>query len=254
MRFAKDRRLLDPKPFRTGVGNLDDEGSATNFNGGSDRVLLQKMALLVLKSVAITVKETNYESSSDESSMDSETEDLAADMAVIERSIRDVLGQLDNCVKQLLPFHPETPISQWVVQLFADQDDALIEAMVCCMDVTVGLYYRQPTMPPNPSLNPTLTFISFLHVVGHDTNVLIDFLISNETCFLLYLLRILKFISRNWEEFKASCGHEFDDTIALLNRLKIAIERLVEHALFPYNIDPILNLLRKCFSNLSNNR
>lgn len=148
-------------------------------------------------------------------------------------------------MKQLLPYHPETPICQWVVQLFADQDDALVEAMVCCLDLTVGLYNR-PTMVPNPSLNPTTTFIAFLHVVSHDTNLLIEFLISTETCFLLYLLRMLKYIRRNWIEFVATCGRELDDTMSLLIRLKYALERLVRHALFPYNINPILKLLEKC--------
>lgn len=83
MRSVKDWRLLDLLPFRGGSGR---------FGGGSgegDRPLLQKMALLVLKSVAVTVKETRYESSSD-SSVGSEADDLDADMAVIERSIREV--------------------------------------------------------------------------------------------------------------------------------------------------------------------
>lgn len=83
--------MLDLLPFRGGSGNLSGDNNSTNFNGGSNRPLLQKMALLVLKSVAITVKETIYESSSDESSLDSENEDLDADMAVIERSIREVM-------------------------------------------------------------------------------------------------------------------------------------------------------------------
>ncbi|KAL0274229.1 UNVERIFIED_CONTAM: hypothetical protein PYX00_006700 [Menopon gallinae] len=238
MRSVKDWRLLDLLPFRGGSGR---------FGGGSgegDRPLLQKMALLVLKSVAVTVKETRYESSSD-SSVGSEADDLDADMAVIERSIREVLRQLDNCVKQLLPFHPETPIAQWVVQLFADQDDALVEAMVCCLDVTVGLYYR-PTMVPNQSLSPTNTLIAFLHVVSHDPDVLLDLLVSNETCFLLYLLRILKFMRRNWSEFVSCCSHELDDTMSVFIRLRMAIDRLVRRALFPYNISPVLRLLEKC--------
>lgn len=131
------------------------------------------------------------------------------------------------------------------MQLFADQDDALVEAMVCCLDVTVGLYYS-PTMTPNPSLSPTSTLIAFLHVVSHDSDVLLDLLVSNETCFLLYLLRILKFMRRNWSEFVSSCGRELDDTMSVLIRLRLAIDRLVNRALFPYNIGPVLRLLVKC--------
>ncbi|KAG7206779.1 hypothetical protein KM043_000693 [Ampulex compressa] len=169
VRAVKDWRLLDSLPYRHGSGR---------FGGGSgegDRPLLQKLVLLVLKSVAVTVKETRSDSS--DSSLGSEAEDLDADMAVIERSIREVLRQLDQCVKTLMPFHPEMPLSQWVVQMFHDQDDFLIEGMVCCLDVAVGLFYRGP--PQNDlghMLSPTLTFIQFVHAVSHDPHVLLDLL------------------------------------------------------------------------------
>ncbi|XP_015173705.1 PREDICTED: protein lines [Polistes dominula] len=241
VRAVKDWRLLDSLPYRNGSGR---------FGGGSsegDRPLLQKIVLLVLKSVAVTIKETRCDSS--DSSLGSEAEDLDADMAVIERSIREVLRQLDQCVKTLMPFHPEMPLSQWVVQMFHDQDDFLIEGMVCCLDVAVGLFYRGP--PQNDLghiLSPTLTFIRFIHAVSHDPDVLLDLLVSNETCFLLYLLRFLKYIRRNWEEFVLCCDRELDDTMTVLIRLRLAIDRLVSKALFPYNINPVLRLLEKCES------
>lgn len=240
VRSVKDWHLLDTLPYRGGSGRFG--GGA----GDGDRPLLQKMVLLVLKSVAVTVKETRCDSSSD-SSLGSEADDVDADMAVIERSIREVLRQLDNCVKSLLPFHPETPLAQWVVQLFADQDDALIEGMVCCLDVAVGLFYRNTSqLDLGHSLNPATTFVQFLRAVSHDPDVLLDLLVSNETCFLLYLLRLLKFVRRNWSEFIACCGRELDDTMSVLIRLRLAIDRLVSKALFPYNINPVLRLLEKC--------
>ncbi|XP_049864577.1 protein lines [Schistocerca gregaria] len=240
VRSVKDWHLLDTLPYRGGSGRFG--GGA----GDGDRPLLQKMVLLVLKSVAVTVKETRCDSSSD-SSLGSEADDVDADMAVIERSIREVLRQLDNCVKTLLPFHPETPLAQWVVQLFTDQDDALIEGMVCCLDVAVGLFYRSSTQVDlGRTLSPGTTFVQFLRAVSHDPDVLLDLLVSNETCFLLYLLRLLKFIRRNWEDFVACCGRELDDTMSVLIRLRLAIDRLVSKALFPYNINPVLRLLEKC--------
>lgn len=136
------------------------------------------------------------------------------------------------------------PISQWIVQLFADQDDALIEAMVCCLDVAMGLYHR-PNLAPNPALSPTATLVDFFQVVSHDPDVLLDLLVSNETCFLLYLLRILKFIRRHWEEFVADAGRQLEDTMTVFIRLRLAIDRLVQRALFPYNIGPVLRLLEK---------
>lgn len=241
VRAVKDWRLLDALPYRHGSGR---------FGGGSgegDRPLLQKMVLLVLKSVAVTVRETRSDSS--DSSLGSEAEDLDEDMAVIERSIREVLRQLDQCVKALMPFHPEMPLSQWVVQMFHDQDDFLIEGMVCCLDVAVGLFYRGP--PQNDlgqMLSPTLTFVQFIRAVSHDPDVLLDLLVSNETCFLLYLLRFLKYIRRNWIEFVRCCGRELEDTMTVLIRLRLAIDRLVSKNLFPYNISPVLRLLEKCES------
>lgn len=240
VRSVKDWHLLDTLPYRGGSGRFG--GGA----GDGDRPLLQKMALLVLKSVAVTVKETRCDSSSD-SSLGSEADDVDADMAMIERSIREVLRQLDNCVKALLPFHPETPLAQWVVQLFADQDDALIEGMVCCLDVAVGLFYRNSAqLDLRHTLSPAATFVHFLRAVSHDPDVLLDLLVSNETCFLLYLLRLLKFVRRNWVEFVACCSRELDSTMSVLIRLRLAIDRLVSKALFPYNINPVLRLLEKC--------
>lgn len=240
VRSVKDWRLLDSLPYRGGGGGF--VGGA----GDGDRPLLQKATLLVLKAVAVTVKETRSDSSSD-SSLGSETEDADADMAVIERSIREVLRQLDLCVKALLPYHPETPVAKWVVQLFTDQDDALIEAMVCCLDVTVGLCYRENTLPDlRRILSPICSFVEFLHTVSHDPDVLLDLLVSNETCFLLYLLRLLKYIRRNWTEFITVCAQELDDTMSVLIRLRLAIDRLVSKDLFPYNINPVLRLLEKC--------
>lgn len=241
VRAVKDWRLLDALPYRHGSGRF---GGGT---GEGDRPLLQKMVLLVLKSVAVTVRETRSDSS--DSSLGSEAEDLDEDMAVIERSIREVLRQLDQCVKTLMPFHPEMPLSQWVVQMFHDQDDFLIEGMVCCLDVAVGLFYRGP--PQNDlghMLSPTLTFVQFIRAVSHDPDILLDLLVSNETCFLLYLLRFLKYIRRNWQEFVTCCDRELDDTMTILIRLRLAIDRLVSKALFPYNINPVLRLLEKCES------
>lgn len=245
VRAVKDWRLLDRMPYR--------HGSAGHFGGSGetdegDRPLLQKMVLLVLKSVAVTVRETRSDSS--DSSLGSDAEELNADMAMIERSIREVLRQLDNRVKMYMPFHPSMPLSRWVVQMLHDQDDFLIEGMVCCLDVAVGLFYRGS--PPQNDLrdmfSPTFTFVQFIQAVSCDPEVLLDLLVSNETCFLLYLLRFLKYVRRNWLEFVSCCGQELDNTMTVLIRLRLAIVRLVSKSLFPYNINPVLRLLERCES------
>lgn len=97
------------------------------------------------------------------------------------------------------------------------------------------------------TLNPVQTWLKFLETVSCDPDVLLDLLVSNETCFLLYLLRLLKFIRRNWEDFLSALTHrQLEDVMTCFIRLRIAIRRLVSKNLFPYNINPIVKLLEKC--------
>ncbi|KAJ8963637.1 hypothetical protein NQ314_005484 [Rhamnusium bicolor] len=241
VRYVKDYRLLDSLPYRR------DEGLTVNSFIGTisssqptqtniDKTLLQKMALLVLKSVAITIKETRSDSS--DSSVGSDDYDFYQDMQLIERSIRDVLKKLDVFIKNSLDFHPETPISKILIHLFSDQDDYMIESMVCTLDITFGISYRNAVFPDLINmLNPIHSFIEFLKIVSHDPGVLLDYL----------------YTKRNWSKFVSSCGEgsasrgsELDNTMSVLIRLKMQIERLVSKELFPYNISPVLKLLKDC--------
>lgn len=257
VRYVKDYRLLDSLPYRRDLGNTvnsfvgtipNSDPSQSNF----DKTLLQNMVLLVLKSVAVTVKETRSDSS--DSSVGSDDFDFYQDMQLIERSIRDVLKKVDAFIKNALDFHPETTFCKVMVHLFNDQDDYLIESMVCTLDISVGISYRNAVFPDLAAmLNPTHSFIEFLKVVSHTSGMLLTFLVESETCFLLYLLRFLKYTRRNWSKFVSSCGegstsrsNELDDTMAVLTNLKEQINGLVSRDLFPYNINPILRLLTVC--------
>ncbi|XP_077284000.1 protein lines homolog [Arctopsyche grandis] len=217
----------------------------------TDKTMLQKMVLLVLKSVAVTVKEMRCDSS--DSSIDSTDYNAIQDMQMVERSIRDVLKKLDVFLKTTLNFLPDSPFTKILIHLFSDQDDYLIESMVCTLDITVGIVYRNSVFPDLiPMLNPIASFIEFLEVVSYHSDILLDYLVSNETCFLLYLLRFLKYVRKNWSKFVASCrgvgsGTDgLDNTMAVLTRLRLQINRLVTLSLFPYNIGPVLKLLERC--------
>lgn len=258
VRYVKDFRLLDCLPFRRNEGFtvhsfVGTIASSQSTQTNIDKTLLQKLVLLVLKSVAITIKETRSDSS--DSSVGSDDYDFYQDMQLIERSIRDVLKKVDVFIKNSLDFHPETPFSKILIHLFGDQDDYMIESMVCILDITVGISYRNAVFPDLISmLNPVFSFIEFLRIVSHDSDILLDYLINNETCFLLYLLRFLKYIRRNWSKFVNSCcdssttsrDNELDNTMTVLIRLKMQINRLVASNLFPYNINPVLRLLEVC--------
>jgi protein Lines len=227
----------------------NSEGPRLNF----DKTLLQKMTLLVLKSVAVTVKEIRSDSS--DSSIDSTDYDAYQDMMVIERSIRDVLKKLESFMKNTLEFHPESHFSRILIHLFDDQDDYLIEAMVCTLDVTTGISFRNNAFPELVAmLNPVYTFLEFLKMISNSPDLLLDLLVSNETCFLLYLLRFLKYIRLNWSMFVQSCQNfgivhnTLDEAMSVLIRLRLQISRLVAKSLYPYDIAPILRLLESCES------
>lgn len=259
IRHVRAERLLERAPIQPGR------------QSASDRSLMQKLVLLVLKAVAVTVKETRSESSSLESESNSESghpsdplrsedsEDLHADMTVILRSIKQVFRVVDGRIKTWLPFHPETALSEWLVKIFNDQDDALIETMLCTLDINNGLYsncrglnatsnsLQTGLLDLRGTLNPVQTWLKFLETVSYDPDVLLDLLVSNETCFLLYMLRLLKFIRRNWDDFLSVLSHrQLEDVMTCFIRLRIAIRRLVSKNLFPYNIGPIVKLLEKC--------
>lgn len=55
--------------------------------------------------------------------------------------------------------------------------------------------------------NPHCIFLFFLEKIAFDSTVLLDFLISSETCFLEYLVRYLKLLGKEWHQFVDVCDH-----------------------------------------------
>lgn len=278
VRHVKDSRILESMPrqinstndsddnLKTLIGldcesvifsphSLDTQCTTTSISNNNsvtfDKSLLQKMTLLVLKSVAVSVKEIRSDSS--DSSIDSTDYEAFQEMMMIERSIRDVLKKLESFIKNTLEFHPESHFSKILIHLFDDQDDFLIEAMVCTLDVTSGISFRNNAFPELVAmLNPVYTFLEFLKMISNSSDLLLDLLVSSETCFLLYLLRFLKYIRLNWSMFVQSCrdcgmgNNVLDDTMEVMTRLRFKIGRLVSKSLYPYDIAPILRLLESC--------
>lgn len=282
VRHVKDSRILESLPRQTNsttdsddnlktlIGldcesvifspdSLDDQVPSTSFNNQAsvtiDKSLLQKMTLLVLKSVAVSVKEIRSDSS--DSSIDSTDYEAFQEMMMIERSIRDVLKKLESYIKNTHLFQEINPasinFSKILIHLFDDQDDFLIEAMVCTLDVTSGISFRNNAFPELVAmLNPVYTFLEFLQMISNSSDLLLDLLVSSETCFLLYILRFLKYIRLNWSMFVQSCGswgtrnNVLADTMEVLIRLRVKIGRLVSKSLYPYDIAPILRLIESC--------
>ena len=253
-----------------------------------DQTLVQKLVLLILKSVAVSVKVLRSDDSSD-SSMDgcsscsSNDYEAYQEAIQIERYTRDALKKLKRFMRDKLEHHPETHFSKMLVHLFKDQDDYLIEAILCTLDITIAFLSRQPnpttselgTPAPQRSnfnelismLSPVYTFLEFLESIGYKTDLMLHLLVSNETCFLLYLLHFLKYIRKDWPTFCDRCNDwissntglanmNTDDgpvpvlgrTMSVLTDLRVQIERLVLQQLYPYDIKPIIDKLRECES------
>lgn len=224
--------------------------TSTAFNKSS----LQLLTLLVLKSAAVSMKEFRADSS--DSSMDSYDSDALQDLKMIEVSIRHVLKKLETFIKESLELLPNSHFSRVTTRLFEDQDDFLIEAMLCTLDLTLGFSLRADPFPELVKmLNPVYTFLEFLKICSNDDSLLLDYLMSPETCFLCYIKRFLKYIRMNWTVFKRSCedcgigNNMLEDTMSVMIRLRYKIGRCValnECQQFAYVFAPILQLLEAC--------
>lgn len=268
-----DDTMRHPENYTNRLGstsNLTDSATTTattpiDPNSTSsysiDKTFLRSMVLLVLKSVAVSVREMRSDSS--DSSIDSNDTEAYADFRTIAQTMRPVLKKIDIFAKNKLQLHPEYHFSKTLVKLFLDQDDHLVEAMVCTLDVAIGFTIRSSS-GDEPAfaelirlLNPVYTFLEFLNATSMSCSLLLNYLISNETCFLLYFLRFLKYITKDWWHFDQSC-REFgevyglrnvcDKVMAVMHSLRLEISRMVANRTFPYDISPIRRLLETCES------
>lgn len=259
------------------------------FNKSIDATLLQKLVLLVLKAIAVTVRPIGGGDSSD-SSMDSSsstsssTETTESDWTVIETATKDAVEKLQIFLRNKLNFHPEAHLSKVIVHLFSNQDDYLLEAMLCMLGTTIAFLPRQSPFSnmTNRQMNnasndrpqlrmlfkmisPVYTFLEFLELIEHSWRAMLDFLLTDDTCFLLYFLRFLKYICSNWKMFQDQCDDWQSSTNSMrsnshsdkqpykcamdvIKQLRMKLDRLVLSRIFPYEISPLLALMRQCES------
>ena len=100
------------------------------------------------------------------------------------------------------------------------------------------------------TFHPVDGFDCLMLNISYDHSVILDFLLSNETCFLLYFLRMLKYFHKNmmsWNTHPSS--HERQE---VLRKTWNSIKKLTNKSLFPYDISPVLKLLDKIISFFDN--
>ncbi|KAM6950167.1 protein Lines homolog 1 [Lycodopsis pacificus] len=158
-----------------------------------DCVMLRSVSLLLLKSMELHIQTAG---------VDSATE--------IDCYLQDLWGFLRRCSVQLT----EAPHRCcWVSLLFGDQDDDMMEAAKALF--SIFLHHRRCSGLDELAVleaacasgcNPHCHFLLLLQSISFDHSILLDFLISTETCFLEYFVRYLKYLSADWRGFTAACG------------------------------------------------
>ncbi len=133
------------------------------------------------------------------------------------------------------------------------QDDGLIEALLCLLDTYTGIQFGSYTARLGISageeedcldlFNPMEGFDCFLQALANDSSMILDFLLSNETCFLLYFLRFLKYLAKNTSSSRSHPARE--RILPTLFKVRTSIQKLTNKQLFPYDIAPVLKLLDK---------
>ncbi|XP_010214073.1 PREDICTED: protein Lines homolog [Tinamus guttatus] len=118
--------------------------------------------------------------------------------------------------------HPVVHHCEWLSLIFIEQDDDMWEAAKALLLIYLKFHRLQHDAADSLSLkeeetwnflthesgcNPHCIFLFFLKSIAFDSTVLLDFLISSETCFLEYLVRYLKLLREDWHHFVNVCNH-----------------------------------------------
>ncbi|XP_078113879.1 protein Lines homolog 1 isoform X2 [Sander vitreus] len=161
-----------------------------------DCVMLRAVSLLLLKSMELHIQ------SAGGTGVDSSTE--------VSKYLQSLWGFLRRCSVQLTE---NTHRCCWVSLLFGEQDDDMMEAAKALF--SIFLHHRMCSGLDDFAVleaacasgcNPHCHFLLLLQSISFDHSILLDFLISTETCFLEYFVRYLKFLQADWQGFTATCG------------------------------------------------
>ncbi|CAI5792717.1 Uncharacterized protein PODLI_1B012995 [Podarcis lilfordi] len=132
--------------------------------------------------------------------------------------------QLESIMHPLLAFlkshvwssHASEHPCAWLSTLFIEQDDDMLEAAKTLLTVHLkferfwhkaglSLYHSDDgtwaAFTHQNGCNPHCIFLFLLKSISFDATVLLDFLISSETCFLEYFVRYLKLLVQDWDHF-----------------------------------------------------
>ncbi|XP_075287838.1 protein Lines homolog 1 [Opisthocomus hoazin] len=175
--------------------------------GGSDQTVLRALSLVVLKAL-----EFKFQNSAAEAEIKENFQSSMSQLLIFWRSH----------LKSSPQSHPVVHHCEWLSLIFIEQDDDMWEAAKALLLIYLKFDRLQHESADNLSqkeeetwnslthasgYNPHCIFLFFLEKIAFDSTVLLDFLISSETCFLEYLVRYLKLLRKDWHRFVDVCNH-----------------------------------------------
>ncbi|RLW03555.1 hypothetical protein DV515_00006468 [Chloebia gouldiae] len=174
---------------------------------GSDQTVLRALSLVVLKALEFKIHNSATEA------------EIKGDF---ESSMSQLLMFCRSHVKPSPQSHPAVHHCEWLSLVFMEQDDDMWEAAKSLLLIYLKFDRLRCDAADNLSpreeeswkflvhaggYNPHCIFLFFLEKIAFDSTVLLDFLISSETCFLEYLVRYLKLLGKEWHQFVDVCNH-----------------------------------------------
>ncbi|KAF4804186.1 lines 1 [Turdus rufiventris] len=174
---------------------------------GSDQTVLRALSLVVLKALEFKIHNAATEA------------EIKGDF---ESSMSQLLMFWRSHVKPSPQSHPVVHHCEWLSLVFMEQDDDMWEAAKALLLIYLKFDRLRCDAADNLSqkeeeswkflvhaggYNPHCIFLFFLEKIAFDSTVLLDFLISSETCFLEYLVRYLKLLGKEWHQFVDVCNH-----------------------------------------------
>jgi hypothetical protein len=123
--------------------------------------------------------------------------------------------------------HLDIDLKHHLFQLFGEDDQQLIDLLLLLLNHSLF-----------DSLSPIPLFYAFLESISFDTSLIIDYLISNETQFLEYFLRILKLYD-SFSELDKNEKEKLESLLSDIYDLLIKYEKR-----FSYSIQPLIKRLR----------
>ncbi|XP_063201632.1 protein Lines homolog 1 isoform X2 [Chroicocephalus ridibundus] len=174
--------------------------------GGSDQTVLRALSLVVLKAL-----EFKFQNSATE----------PENKGYFQSSMSQLLIFWRSHLKSSPQSHPVVHHCEWLSLIFIEQDDDMWEAAKALLLIYLKFdrlwHDAADTLSQKgeetwnclthaSGYNPHCIFLFFLEKIAFDSTVLLDFLISSETCFLEYLVRYLKLLRKDWQQFVDVCN------------------------------------------------